>query len=286
MACHVVLGAKYLARVSIENGGALGKQYLHTDMLGSVRAITDAAGQVVARFDYEPFGLLTGSSGSVPGGERYTGKPYDAAAGLYYFGARYYDPQVGRFTASDPAQQGLNWYTYCANNPLNRVDADGNSWTSWLGGVGETIAKAWYKLNGWEILWTTSGHGSDFVAWQPATKQFALVDAKAWLNSGTVSKLVWATQANLGKWTKAISDAIAKTQVPLMHAEPPPNRPSESPGNWGRTYLSKSRDSPSSVSFRWVRLCRMMGSQSIRYRSLAQPRRLRLRISTTHLSLR
>ncbi|MBN1798458.1 MAG: hypothetical protein JW822_07765 [Spirochaetales bacterium] len=41
---------------------------------------------------------------------------------LYYFGARYYDPAMGIFISADPAMDGLNWYTYCANNPMNYVD--------------------------------------------------------------------------------------------------------------------------------------------------------------------
>jgi len=44
------------------------------------------------------------------------------------FGARYDDPEVGRFTSSDPAKDGLNWYIYCANNPLICVDPDGNTY--------------------------------------------------------------------------------------------------------------------------------------------------------------
>jgi len=104
--CYIVLGGKYLAKVSKENGGVPEKQYLHTDVLGSVRAMTDATGQVIGRFDYEPFGLLTGSTGSAADAERYTGKPHDATTGLYYFGARYYDPEAGRFTTSDPVTAG------------------------------------------------------------------------------------------------------------------------------------------------------------------------------------
>ncbi|MCL6592205.1 MAG: RHS repeat-associated core domain-containing protein [Firmicutes bacterium] len=40
-------------------------------------------------------------------------------------GARFYDPEIGRFISQDPAKDGLNWYTYCDNNPINRVDPDG-----------------------------------------------------------------------------------------------------------------------------------------------------------------
>lgn len=60
-------------------------------------------------------------------GRRATGKPCDEGTGLYYFGARCYDPEVGRFTSPDPARDGLNWYIYCANNPLAYIDPDGKA---------------------------------------------------------------------------------------------------------------------------------------------------------------
>ena len=47
------------------------------------------------------------------------------ASGLYYFNARYYDPELGRFLQEDPAKQGSGWYAYCSNDPVNRIDLDG-----------------------------------------------------------------------------------------------------------------------------------------------------------------
>ena len=180
-------------------------------MVGSIRAITDSAGEVVARFEYEPFGLLTMSTGPMAAGaHRFTGKPEDEATELYYFGARYYDPEVGRFTSRDPAKDGLNWHTYCANNPLNRVDSNGNNRSFWFGNFGEAVTKVSYVLNGWEIVWTTNGHGPDFAAFDAATKQFAFVDAKAWLGGGTVSKLIWATGDNLKNWSTDVWNAVSE----------------------------------------------------------------------------
>jgi hypothetical protein len=45
--------------------------------------------------------------------------------GLYYFNARYMDPEIGRFISRDPAMDGANWWVYCRNNPLNRIDPAG-----------------------------------------------------------------------------------------------------------------------------------------------------------------
>jgi len=63
---------------------------------------------------------------------KYTGKEQDAT-GLYYYGARYYDPVIGRFITRDPVKgnimnpQTLNPYVYCLNNPLKYIDPNGES---------------------------------------------------------------------------------------------------------------------------------------------------------------
>ncbi len=49
----------------------------------------------------------------------------DAATGLLLPCHRYYDPSIGRFLSSDAAQVGSNWYAYCDNNPLVRLDPTG-----------------------------------------------------------------------------------------------------------------------------------------------------------------
>jgi len=55
----------------------------------------------------------------------YTGKKEDEGTGLKYFGARFYDPEVGRFLTLDPKKDGANWYVYCRDNPINKIDPDG-----------------------------------------------------------------------------------------------------------------------------------------------------------------
>jgi len=83
---------------------------------------------------------------------RYCGEYFDKETGTIYLRARYYNPVVGRFITEDEAQDGLNWYTYCINNPIALIDPsghyyivkDGNSYKlsseSWLGSKCKSIA--------------------------------------------------------------------------------------------------------------------------------------------------
>ena len=96
--------------------------------------MTDESGEVVFDQDYLPFGGDLAVVGElepvneVNEGYKYTGQREEAVIGLYYYGARFYDPELGRFITEDPAQDGINWYVYCGNNPLNRIDPTGLAW--------------------------------------------------------------------------------------------------------------------------------------------------------------
>jgi RHS repeat-associated protein len=91
-------------------------------------------------YTYDPYGVTTEttSSGAVANPWRYTGQYQDASTGLYKVGARYYQPELGRWTQQDPSGQDANAYLYVAGNPINFVDPSGLSETC----VGETIAGA------------------------------------------------------------------------------------------------------------------------------------------------
>ena len=75
---------------------------------------------------YESFGNLTFSEGTPADSNsfRYTGREFDEETGLYYYRARYYDPEVGRFMNEDPIgfSGGINFYSYVGNNPINFID--------------------------------------------------------------------------------------------------------------------------------------------------------------------
>lgn len=102
-------------------------RYFHQDYLKSSTILTDETGGQANRVSYTPFGVLDkkGAIGKNNFRPKFTGKEQDEATGLYYFGARYYDAQQGRFTSPDPAQQYHSPYVYGADDPLSGVDPDG-----------------------------------------------------------------------------------------------------------------------------------------------------------------
>ena len=95
--------------------------YYHSDRIQSNRLVTDSSGSVEKEFKSLPFGQEISNSGV-----RYafaTGKELDESE-LYYFGARYYDSNLGRFTSVDPVPSEPA-YQYVRNNPLNMIDPSG-----------------------------------------------------------------------------------------------------------------------------------------------------------------
>ncbi|MBI4188785.1 MAG: RHS repeat-associated core domain-containing protein [Chloroflexi bacterium] len=104
-------------------------RYLHQDHLTGTSLVTSDNGtQVGSTMKYTPFGETL--SGSVPTDKLFTGQRLDDT-GLYYYGARYYDAEIGRFVSPDSIVQNfsnpqtLNRYSYVLNNPLKYTDPSG-----------------------------------------------------------------------------------------------------------------------------------------------------------------
>lgn len=93
---------------------------------GNVSEYLNSTGQVIAHFEYDPFGNLTvdseNNAASFP--YRFSTKPQDAATGLYYYTYRYYDPLTGRWPSRDPIEEegGINLYGFIWNDGTNGVD--------------------------------------------------------------------------------------------------------------------------------------------------------------------
>jgi len=116
--------------------------FYYTDPAGTPVAMTDSSGNVVWRADYKPFGEEQSVTQSPENVMKFVGKEKDKETGLYYFGARYMRPEIGRFITTDavgPVDAGtsktnyqmlanpqkLNRYSYSLNNPYRYIDPDG-----------------------------------------------------------------------------------------------------------------------------------------------------------------
>ncbi len=98
--------------------------YYEADGLGSVTSLSNAAGAVAQTYAFDSFGKTT-PTGSLVNPFQYTGRELDAETGLYYYHARYYDPNSGRFLSEDPigfAGSGTDFYAYVRNDSINLDD--------------------------------------------------------------------------------------------------------------------------------------------------------------------
>ncbi len=103
--------------------------YYHADGNGNITAMVNTNGAVVARYQYDPYGNLLGMAGPLAEANtyRFSSKEWHANAGLYYYGFRYYEPNLQRWLNRDPIQEagGINLYGFVFNDPLRRIDPFG-----------------------------------------------------------------------------------------------------------------------------------------------------------------
>ena len=104
--------------------------FYHSDHLGSTSYITDSKGNITQYDAYLPYGELLvdehSSSEDMP--YKFNGKEMDAETGLYYYGARYLNPVTCLWYGVDPLAEKykeIGSYVYCADNPINLFDPDG-----------------------------------------------------------------------------------------------------------------------------------------------------------------
>jgi len=109
-----------------------GVEYLLGDHLGSTSLTVNSTGDNPRELRYYPWGEVRYTSGTTPTDYRFTGQQEVALIGLYYYGARFYDPSLGRFLCADsivpnpgdPAS--FDRYSYVRNSPLKYVDPSGH----------------------------------------------------------------------------------------------------------------------------------------------------------------
>ncbi len=171
--------------------------YYHTDHLGSSSIITNSSGSKVEEIYYYPYGGTRLNQGSVNVKHKYTGQEEDAETGLYYYGARYYDPILGRFISADTIvpeptnPQALNRYTYVLNNPLRYIDPTGH----W--GVYEIISAIIIAVVAWAVdesggnvsvgggTSVNSSGNTNYFSWNPSTGETYQVTPSSSVGGGS-----------------------------------------------------------------------------------------------------
>ena len=106
--------------------------FYHPDHLGSSSFITNLDGEVVQHIEYVPFGEVFIEEHNNVWNTPYlfNAKEFDEETGMYYYGARYYDPRLSLWMSTDPLEEDYpNLFAYCfsLNNPINVEDFDGRS---------------------------------------------------------------------------------------------------------------------------------------------------------------
>lgn len=159
---HITADALGNVATSTWNGTDSTTIYHHKDHLGGTHVETDESGAAVQYVIYKPFGetLVDQKTGTYENDRKYTGKELDSETSWYYYGARYYDPTLGRFMSQDPVfrsigagnfvlltdPQALNSYGYARNNPILYVDPDGRLFERAIN-FGSGFLNAWFSNN-------------------------------------------------------------------------------------------------------------------------------------------
>ena len=122
--------------------------YYHPDHLGSSSYITNLDGEVSQHIEYVPFGEVfieeRNNTWNTP--YLFNAKEFDEETGMYYYGARYMDPQNSMWLGVDPLTEkypNLTGYCYTNNNPVKYIDPTGTDWYR----NDETAAIFWQEGN-------------------------------------------------------------------------------------------------------------------------------------------
>jgi RHS repeat-associated protein len=127
-------GVGGLLSMTVNSGTNAGTYFYCYDGNGNVVALVNAAnGSVAANWEYGPFGEVIRATGPMAKVNpfMFSTKFYDWESGLYYYGARYYNPLTGRWIGRDPAEEdegGPNLYAFCGNDGINVFDFLGMEW--------------------------------------------------------------------------------------------------------------------------------------------------------------
>ncbi|MEV6815219.1 SpvB/TcaC N-terminal domain-containing protein, partial [Micromonospora sp. NPDC051296] len=199
---HVFAGGMRIAsKLMKRNAEEKDRYFFHPDHLGSNSYITDASGEIFRHTEYFPSGeaWVDEASNKQRTPYLFAGKELDEETGLYYFGARYYDPRTGVWQSPDPAGESylngspasgvydsanLGTYGYARQNPLNYGDARGEflqtaPLLAAAGGAAATAtAPAWVPVAIGVAGVALLAGGVYYLATQPSARDRALLEER------------------------------------------------------------------------------------------------------------
>ncbi len=214
----------YAGEVSVVAESATTVRWLVKDHLGTARMIADQSGSLagITRHDYYPFGeedfagatIRTTTNGYQAEGvrQKFTGYERDTETNLDYAQARYYANLQGRFVSPDKVfvgqdesdPQTWNLYSYTSNNPLNRVDTDGQRWFYKQNSDGQIYVQ-WVDPND-DGTYTSPGKG-----WVELTPDKTLT---LYINNGREAFVIGERENGTPFVTRPL--ATGKTEINLM----------------------------------------------------------------------
>ena len=192
--------------------------YYGTNAQGDVIAIYDANGNKIVSYTYDAWGntLSTqtngtwGSTVSSLNPFGYRSYYYDSDTGLYYLQSRYYDPQVRRFINADGQINndllGGNLFAYCGNNPVNRMDPEGEAWWHWAIGAAVVVACAVATIVTCGGFAAAAGAIAAVGSGVAAATTASTVAAGAFIGSATVYGMAAAVAASTSGSVKEFND--------------------------------------------------------------------------------
>ena len=213
-----------------KQGAGGNEQYYYYDGIGNVSDIAGTNGSVTGSYEYDAYGNILNNA--VPSPHGFSTKEFSRRSGLSYFGARYYDSRIGRWTQPDPLGMinGPNMYVYVNNNPVNNVDPHGlmlrrlkNLWD--ISGFGRA-RKSSFRIRTTVVTKTPSG-GSDNQKtkgcstkstsisryWKERYRERYSEARNSWGSMALDDVTAAATGSPLAKWADAITLAKCASSI-------------------------------------------------------------------------